>query len=82
MSADKEDKISLSYPWIMHDEGIYKMWYGSTIKWKASNGEMVHVIKYAISRDGVNWSRKGLAIPLKLVLHELSRPTVLKNHNV
>lgn len=80
LGVDDEDKVSLSYSWIMHDEGIYKMWYGSTIDWTSENGEMIHVIKYATSIDGENWVRHGLAIPYELgVAQAFSRPTVIKN---
>jgi len=80
MSCDDEDKISLSYPWVMYDEGIYKMWYGSTESWTSSNGEMIHVIKYATSPDGENWNKHGLAIPYEVgVAQAFSRPTVIKD---
>lgn len=80
MSCDDEDKVSLSYPWVMYDEGIYKMWYGSTDNWSSSNGEMVHVIKYATSKDGISWRKHGLAIPFEIgVAQAFSRPTVFKD---
>ncbi|MFW2352996.1 hypothetical protein [Aliarcobacter butzleri] len=81
IGCNEEDKVSLSYSWIMKDEGIYKMWYGSTIDWSSQNGEMVHVIKYAISSDGENWEKKGLAIPYEIgIAQAFSRPTVLKDN--
>ena len=80
IGCDNEDPISLSYSWIMQDEGIYKMWYGSTIDWTSENGEMIHVIKYATSNDGEHWQKHGLAIPYELgVAQAFSRPTVVKN---
>lgn len=80
IGCDNEDKVSLSYSWIMFDEGIYKMWYGSTIDWSSENEEMIHVIKYATSKDGEIWQRHGLAIPYELgVAQAFSRPSVLKD---
>lgn len=80
MTTDAEDPVSLSYPWVTFHNGIYKMWYGSTITWKTENGEMLHVIKYATSSDGNNWTKHGQAIPSKLGLAQaFSRPTVLIN---
>ena len=80
IGCDDEDKISLSYSWVMYDEGIYKMWYGSTVDWSSENSEMIHVIKYATSQDGENWKRHGLAIPYELgVAQAFSRPTVIKD---
>jgi|TARA_R110001583_G_scaffold179067_5_gene335589 hypothetical protein len=79
MTSDKEDPISLSYPFILKDNGLFRMWYGSTISWDSPNGEMVHVIKYATSMDGVTWNKHGLAIPFQLgVAQAFSRPCVLK----
>jgi hypothetical protein len=82
MSADKDDPISLSYPWVREDgNGGYDMWYGSTRTWDSGNGEMIHVINSAHSLDGENWKRNGLAIPFELgVAQAFSRPTVAKNH--
>lgn len=82
MDCDEEDPISLSYPWVMQDDGLYKMWYGSTITWKTENGEMIHVIKYATSVDGKSWMKHGIAIPYELgVAQAFSRPTVLKDEH-
>ncbi len=78
IGMDKEDTVSLSYPWVIFDKGLYKMWYGSTISWTSENEEMVHVIKYATSTDGENWTKHGIAIPYKMGLAQaFSRPTVL-----
>jgi hypothetical protein len=81
MCADAIDPISLSYPWVLkNDHGGYDMWYGSTSSWDAGNGEMLHVIKYASSLDGDNWSREGLAVPFELgKAQAFSRPTVVGN---
>jgi len=78
MGVDKEDAISLSYPWVMFHEGKYKMWYGSTISWSSENGEMIHAIKYATSDDAIHWQKHGIAIPFLIGdAQAFSRPTVL-----
>ncbi len=80
MGADQEDAVSLSYPFVMSEEGIYKMWYGSTVSWDSPNEEMIHIIKYAESVDGINWSKKGVAVPWALgIAQAFSRPSVLKD---
>jgi hypothetical protein len=80
MTTDLDDQVSLSYPFVVFHEGIYKMWYGSTLTWTSENGEMIHVINYATSSDGENWEKHGLAIPYELgVAQAFSRPTVLIN---
>jgi hypothetical protein len=80
MTTDRDDQVSLSYPFVVFHEGIYKMWYGSTLTWSSENGEMIHVINYATSSDGENWEKHGLAIPYELgVAQAFSRPTVIIN---
>ena len=80
MDRSDEDPFSISYPTILFENGIYKMWYGSNLKWGKIQDEMDHVIKYAESGDGYNWDRKNI-IAVNL-LHEgeyaLSKPFVIK----
>jgi hypothetical protein len=83
IGTDSIDKLSLSYPYILYHESLYKMWYGSTVTWDAGNNEMLHVINYAISKDGDNWEKMGLAIPFELgVAQAFSRPTVIIEKSV
>lgn len=79
MSTDATDPVSLSYPWVVpRRNGDYHMWYGSTITWDAGNGEMLHVIRHAMSTDGHRWRRRGLSVPYRLgIAQAFSRPTVL-----
>jgi len=78
ITIDNEDPVSLSYPYVIFDKGIYRMWYGSTIDWSSENGEMIHVINYAESEDGNNWIKKGPAIPYEIgKAQAFSRPAIL-----
>jgi hypothetical protein len=78
LGSDEDDPVSLSYPWVILDKGIFKMWYGSTVSWDAGNGEMIHIIKYATSTDGNNWQKHGQAIPYEIgVAQAFSRPSVV-----
>lgn len=78
LGTDKEDLVSLSYPFVVYHEGIYKMWYGSTVTWDAGNGEMLHVIKYATSNDAETWVKHGIAVPFELgTAQAFSRPSVI-----
>ena len=48
---------------VLHDEGIFKIWYLSCTNWFTDSlGNVMHRyhIKYAESADGVNWSREGV----------------------
>lgn len=82
MGIDEEDKISLSYPFVIFHEGIYKMWYGSTITWDAGNNEMIHSVKYATSKDALTWEKHGTAIPYETgVAQAFSKPSVIIDKN-
>ena len=84
LDRSDEDPFSISYPSILKDKGIYKMWYGSNIKWGKDQSEMNHVIKYAESKDGIKWNR-NYKVALGLVYeneYALSKPFVLKENGV
>jgi hypothetical protein len=79
LGLDGADPLSLSYPWVIKTRnGIFHMWYGSTLAWDAGNGEMLHVINHATSHDGHQWDRCGLSVPyVGSVAQAFSRPTVV-----
>lgn len=80
MTSDAVDPISLSYPWVIEENGRFLMWYGSTATWDAGNAEMVHPINFATSSDGDTWNRHGLAVPYEIGMAQaFSRPTVVRN---
>src|SRR2546427_1882570 len=78
------DPYSISYPFVLEDEGIYRMWYGSNLRWGKTQEDMAHVIKYAESGDALHWKRQGI-----VALHfkgegeyAISRPCVLKEDGI
>lgn len=80
LGVNEEDKVSLSYPHVMFDEGVYKMWYGSTKSWTSENGEMIHTIKYATSSDCKSWDFHGTVVPYQIgKAQAFSKPSVYKN---
>ena len=74
------DPFSISYPWVMHDGGRWRMWYGSNLGWGKEPETMRHVIKYAESDDGLAWRREGrIAIDLAGPgEYAIARPCVVK----
>jgi len=78
------DPFSLSYPSILIEKGLWRMWYGSNLAWGATEKDMAHVIKYAESSDGIHWDRQGIvALPLNNNgEHALSRPCVIKDNGI
>jgi predicted GH43/DUF377 family glycosyl hydrolase len=83
LDRSNEDPFSISYPSILKENGIYRMWYGSNLSWGKTQEQMQHVFKYAESEDGIHWRRDG-----KTVLglehpgeYALSKPMVIKRGN-
>mgnify|MGYP001590701890 CR=1 FL=1 len=59
IGLDEIDPYTISYPWIIIESGCFKMWYGSNLKWGPRQVDMLHVIKYAESDDGIHWKREN-----------------------
>jgi hypothetical protein len=72
-------------PCVMLENGIWRMWYLSCTKWEIFNGrkEPQYNIKYAESKDGIEWKRKGITcIDFKSPKEgAIARPSVLKENN-
>ncbi len=78
------DHLSLSYPWVMKEGDLWRMWYGSHLRWGKNHGDMDHIFKYAESKDGIHWNRDGKVILSANFPQEcaLSRPMVLKEGGI
>jgi len=78
------DPYSISYPFVLADEGQYRMWYGSNLGWGKEQKDMAHLIKYADSDDALHWTRSGvIALDFKDDgEYALSRPCVLKEEGI
>src|SRR5437660_935474 len=57
LDRSNEDPYSISYPSVLFENGIYRMWYGSNLRWGKTPEKMNHVIKYAESIDAIHWRR-------------------------
>ncbi len=84
LDRSEEDPYSISYPSILYDNGIYKMWYGSNLSWGKTEKDMKHVFKYAESYDGINWRRTNQIILSHIYENEfaLSKPFVIKEDRI
>jgi hypothetical protein len=78
------DPYSLSYPFVLEDNGVYRMWYGSNLSWGPTIEDMIHLIKYAESDDAISWRREGrIALAFKDASeYALARPFVLKENGI
>ena len=78
---DETDPYTISYPWVMLEDGLFRMWYGSNIAWGPEKRDMRHLIKYAESKDGIHWQRNnavaiGFAGPDE---YAICKPCVIKD---
>lgn len=84
MDRNDVDPFSISYPCVVCENGIWKMWYGSNLKWGKDQTDMAHLIKYAESKDGIHWDREGV-IALNFENpseYAMSKPCVINENNL
>jgi predicted GH43/DUF377 family glycosyl hydrolase len=62
MRLDEVDPYTLSYPSVLREGNRFRMWYGSNLRWGPEKRDMLHVIKYAESDDGIHWRRPGTIV--------------------
>ena len=85
MERSKYDPWMVSTPWVMEENGRFRMWYLSGLGWKevGNNPKSLYHIKYAESYDGINWQRKGhIAIDLRPEETNIAAPSVIKCRNM
>jgi hypothetical protein len=77
------DPYLTASPWVLIDNGMWRMWYVSATAWTASpSGPMHHYhVRYAESADGISWKREGrvcldFGSPDE---HAFGRPCVLRD---
>jgi hypothetical protein len=80
MDRGPSDPFSISYPWVLREGNLWRMWYGSNLDWGPEQNDMAHLIKYAESDDGIHWRRDGrIAIAFASVgEYAMSKPCVIK----
>ncbi|MFS0919256.1 hypothetical protein [Brevibacillus sp. 179-C 1.1 NHS] len=73
-------------PCVIIDSGIWRMWYLSCVKWvnHVGKAEPYYHIKYAESKDGIVWDRKGIVCIDFQDESEcgITRPSVLKDGDI
>jgi len=72
-------------PFVLFDEGIFKMWYVAGDSWEEIGGKSMPIydLRYIESKDGINWPREGRVI-LRVddrSEHGFGRPFVTKHED-
>lgn len=80
------EPYSCASPFVLYEDGCYRMWYASMDKWEplGSGAKHFYNIKYCESSDGINWIRnRDIVIdyggPEE---YAFGRPFVVKDHDV
>ena len=82
LSRSEYDPCLVTAPFVMVENGVWRMWYVSGFKWEEDEMGLhsYYHIKYAESKDGVSWDRAGLVcIDLEPGEQNIARPCVVKN---
>jgi hypothetical protein len=82
----EENPFTLAYPWVLREDGRWRMWFSSCVGWGAGPRDHRFVINAAESSDGLTWrptvhgalSLAGASDPLETAL---ARPTVLRHED-
>ncbi|MHC4309791.1 MAG: hypothetical protein ACYSSN_07595 [Planctomycetota bacterium] len=81
-----EEPFSRSAPFVVIENGIFRMWYWSCEHWSDDKGWTRYntVIKYAESGDGINWSSRNIVCiaPEGQSDYAVGRPWVIKEGNL
>lgn len=80
------DPFLTASPWVLIEDGLWRMWYVSGTGWRIVDGEPRHWyhVKYAESDDGIHWRRDGVVcIDYESEReHAISRPCVVRDGDV
>ena len=76
------DPMFCGSPMVLVENDLWRMWYMSCVEWKTYDGihEPFYHLKYAESRDGISWDRKGIVCISFSSEDEggIGRPSILK----
>ncbi len=85
MDRTKDEPHLVVTPHVIIEDGIWKMWYSGCTGWKLVNGvtEPQYLIKYAESKDGIDWQRENrVVIPYKHEFEAIGRPVVVHENGI
>lgn len=86
LGKNEHDPFLLASPFILVEQGLWRMWYVAGVKWELEAGQPKHYyhIRYAESTDGLHWMPAGrvcidFASPGE---YAIARPCVLKEEGL
>lgn len=83
IDRSNEEPFGMASPFVMFDDGKWRMWYASYRKWEIRNGEPwpKYEIRYAESEDGINWKLAGITCIGSEDQEAVARPWIRKEGN-
>jgi len=84
LDRSPDDPYFVSAPYVLVDDGRWKMWYISSTGWVVVDGhpEPVYLIKYAESADGLRWiTTPQPCLTYRFPGEAISRPSVLREND-
>ena len=83
LERDATDPYLTASPWVLYDNGTWRMWYVSCTRWEQVDEDVRHYyhLRYAESVDGIHWRREG-HVAVDFVderEYAISRPCVLRD---
>ena len=85
LDRDINEPFFNTAPYVIIDNGIWKMWYVSCTGWKNIKNwpEPFYLIRYAESKDGIKWARKNVeCISYDEFTHAIGKPCVYIHNNL
>ena len=86
VGRSRYDPCLTGTPCILIEDGVWKMWYYSGVRWELDEGSTpkhFYHIKYAESHNGMDWTRDGtVCIDFDLGEYAIARPSVIRQHGV
>ncbi len=87
LGANKFNPYLTGSPWVTIENGIWKMWYLTGIKWEedeSTSPKHFYTITYAESSNGIDWKPSGkICIPFKSDKeYAIARPVVIKKGHI
>ena len=85
MERSVHDPIAVSAPFVIRENGGFRMWYITFVSWDDCNGKLepVYVVKHAVSDDGLNWKCDShICIDSSYPGESIGRPWVLKDDGI
>jgi predicted GH43/DUF377 family glycosyl hydrolase len=80
MDRSDIDPYTVSHPWVIDDNGDWRLWYGSNLNWGDGHSDTYHAVRVARSRDGLAWhGRNTICVGPGQGEHYIVRPCVIRD---